>query len=109
MNASNETASPAQNDTLRITHPAAEMATMFFRNRAAVFGLVLLILIMVFTFIGPLIHTTDPFEMVWAPFSYPGQEGFLLGTDYLGRDILAAMMVGVTRLPQLACFAYYSA
>ena len=32
--------------------------------------------------------------MVWAPFSYPGEEGFLLGTDYLGRDILAAMMVG---------------
>ena len=32
--------------------------------------------------------------MVWAPFTSPGQEGFLLGTDYLGRDILAAMMAG---------------
>jgi len=43
---------------------------------------------------GPLIHTTDPFEMVWAPFTMPMQEGFILGTDYLGRDILSAMMAG---------------
>jgi len=79
---------------LKITHPFSEMATMFFRNYAAVAGLVLLIFIILFTFLGPLIHTTDPFEMVWAPFTAPGDEGFLLGTDYLGRDILAAMMVG---------------
>jgi len=32
--------------------------------------------------------------MVWAPFARPGEEGFLFGTDYLGRDILAAMMSG---------------
>ena len=32
--------------------------------------------------------------MVWAPFSAPGEEGFLFGTDYLGRDILSAMMAG---------------
>ena len=79
---------------LKITHPLSEMAAMFFKNYAAVAGLVLLIFIILFTFVGPLIHTTDPFEMVWAPFSLPGEEGFLLGTDYLGRDILAAMMVG---------------
>ncbi len=79
---------------LKITHPLSEMATMFFRNYAAVAGLVLLILIILFTFLGPYIHTTDPFEMVWSPFTPPGEEGFLLGTDYLGRDILAAMMAG---------------
>lgn len=79
---------------IKIVHPMAEMATMFFRNYPAIAGLILLIIILIFTFIGPLIHTVDPFEMVWAPFSLPGDEGFLLGTDYLGRDILAAMMVG---------------
>ena len=32
--------------------------------------------------------------MVWAPFSPPGQDGFLLGTDYLGRDLMAALIHG---------------
>lgn len=67
---------------------------MFFRNYAAVAGLILLIAIILFVFVGPYLHPTDPFEMVWAPFSRPMEEGFVLGTDYLGRDMLAAMMVG---------------
>ena len=79
---------------LQITSPWREMTTMFLRNHAAVAGLLLLIAIVLFVFIGPLVHQVDPFEMVWAPFTHPGQEGYLLGTDYLGRDILAAMMVG---------------
>ena len=78
----------------KIEHPLAEMARMFFRNYAAVAGLALLIFIVLFTFVGPYLHPVDPFEMVWAPFSLPGKEGFALGTDYLGRDILAAMMAG---------------
>jgi peptide/nickel transport system permease protein len=79
---------------IQVTSPWREMTTMFFRNYAAVAGLVLLIAILLFVFVGPLIHTTDPFEMVWAPFTMPMQEGFALGTDYLGRDILSAMMAG---------------
>ena len=79
---------------LQVTSPWREMVNMFMRNYAAVAGLVLLVVILLFVFVGPLVHRVDPFEMVWAPFTYPGQDGFLLGTDYLGRDILAAMMVG---------------
>ena len=83
------------NDTVpEVRHPLREMSAMFFANRAAVAGLVLLVFIILFAFVGPYIHVVDPFEMVWAPFTQPGQEGFLLGTDYLGRDILAAMMAG---------------
>ena len=79
---------------IQATSSLREMTTMFFRNYAAVAGLILLITILLFVFFGPLIHTTDPFEMVWAPFTMPMQEGFILGTDYLGRDILSAMMAG---------------
>lgn len=57
-------------------------------------GLGLLILIVLGAIFGPLIYPTDPYEMVWAPFSPPGQEGFLLGTDYLGRDILSQLLNG---------------
>ncbi len=79
---------------LKVQHPLTEMAAMFFQNRSAVAGLALLISILLFTFVGPYLYPTDPFEMVWTPLSFPGEEGFLLGTDYLGRDILAAMMAG---------------
>ncbi len=75
-------------------HPLTEMTAMFCGNHAAVAGLVLLILILLFAFVGPAIHPADPFEMVWAPFSPPGADGFALGTDYLGRDILTLMMAG---------------
>ena len=78
----------------KVSHPFREMVGMFFRNYNAVVGLIMLIAILMFTFIGPYFHTVDPFEMVWAPFSRPGDEGYLFGTDYLGRDILAAMMSG---------------
>ncbi len=43
---------------------------------------------------GPYLYVADPFDMVWAPFSPPGEEGFLLGTDYLGRDLLAMLIHG---------------
>lgn len=78
----------------KTTHPLVETVTIFAGNYAAVAGLILLIVIVLFAFVGPLLHRTDPFEMVWAPFSFPGEEGFALGTDYLGRDILSAMMAG---------------
>ncbi len=66
---------------------------MFAANRAALLGLVLGVLITLLTIFGPSIYPTDPFEMVGAPMSPPGEE-LLLGTDYLGRDILAGIVYG---------------
>ena len=67
---------------------------MFRGNYAAMAGLAMLILIVLAAIIGPILYPTDPFEMVWAPFSRPGVDGFLFGTDYLGRDILAQILQG---------------
>ena len=67
---------------------------MFRGNTAAMFALIVLGLIMLCAIFGPWIYPTDPFDMVWAPFSPPGVDGFLLGTDYLGRDLLAALIHG---------------
>ncbi|MFT4715990.1 MAG: peptide/nickel transport system permease protein [Paracoccaceae bacterium] len=75
-------------------HPMAEAAEMFMKNHAAVAGLVVLSIIILAAIFGPYIYPTDPFDMVWAPFSPPGEAGFLLGTDYLGRDLLAAIIHG---------------
>ncbi|MEE9315347.1 MAG: ABC transporter permease [Rhizobiaceae bacterium] len=75
-------------------HPMAEAAEMFAKNYAAVAALIVLLLIVLAAIFGPTLYPTDPFEMVWAPFSPPGEGGFLLGTDYLGRDLVAALLHG---------------
>ena len=74
--------------------PFAEAWDMFLRNHAAMVALAVLVLIAIGAVIGPILYPTDPFEMVWAPFSPPGEQGFLLGTDYLGRDLLSMIING---------------
>ena len=68
---------------------------MFFRNKAAVAGLVILIAILLMTFVGPFLYTEDPADIVARPLSGPGSEDIpRLGTDYLGRDVLAGVING---------------
>ncbi|MEP5728081.1 MAG: ABC transporter permease [Sulfitobacter sp.] len=81
-------------ETPKARHPMAEAWEMFRRNHAAMVALIVLVLIIITAIIGPYIYPTDPFDMVWAPFSPPGVDGFLLGTDYLGRDLMAALIHG---------------
>jgi len=81
-------------DGMPVDHPLKEMWRMFFRNKAALFGLGLLLAIVFMALLGPLLYHIDPFEIVWAPLAPPGEEGYLLGTDYLGRDVLAGIIYG---------------
>ena len=75
--------------------PGLEAWRMFRRNIPAVFGLVLLIVIFLTTLYGALIYNGDPFDIVWAPHEMPGATPeFPLGTDYLGRDIIAGLLTG---------------
>jgi peptide/nickel transport system permease protein len=81
-------------ETPKARHPMAEAWEMFRGNHAAMVALVVLTVIIITAIMGPYIYPTDPFDMVWAPFSPPGVDGFLLGTDYLGRDLMAALIHG---------------
>jgi len=68
---------------------------MFLRNKAAVTGLVVFSLIVLVTIFGPGLYETSAKKMVAPPFLGPGDDlGPLLGTDYLGRDILAGILTG---------------
>jgi peptide/nickel transport system permease protein len=67
---------------------------MFLQNRAAVIGLGILAVIVLISLIGPLIYTVPPREMVWMPMTPPGESEYFLGTDYLGRDLLAGLING---------------
>ena len=81
-------------DSARAQHLAREVVQMFVANRAAVVASAVLFCVVVAAFFGPMLYPTDPFEMVWAPFTPPGVDGFVLGTDYLGRDMLAGLLNG---------------
>lgn len=76
-------------------NPLAEALRLFVRNPAGIVGSIILLGILGLTFVGPYIYGVDPFEMVWMPFAPPFSEGApLLGTDQLGRDILAGIING---------------
>lgn len=63
------------------------------RNYGAVAGLVVITLIVLVAAVGPTIYPHDPFEMIGRPFSEPFGD-FILGTDVLGRDIVAGLIHG---------------
>ena len=75
--------------------PGRDATRMFFRNKAAVFGLILFLAIMFMTIFGPFIYGVDPFDLVTIPLAPPGTPTVpRLGSDYLGRDIMAGVIAG---------------
>ena len=66
----------------------------FLRNRGAAVGLVILLLVAVMAATAPVIFPFSPWDMQGAPFAPPGEEGFWLGSDSLGRDVAADIAYG---------------
>lgn len=76
--------------------PAREGAwRRFARNRGALVGLAVLVLILAVALAGPWWYPTSPWRMVGRPFLAPFvMDRFPLGTDTLGRDIAAGLAHG---------------
>jgi peptide/nickel transport system permease protein len=77
----------------------------FTRNRPAVLGLLLLLLVVLVAAVGPILFPQDPWALAGRPFVWPGVDmAHPLGTDMLGRDVLAgiihgayvSLMIGIT-------------
>ncbi|MEM6943959.1 MAG: ABC transporter permease [Pseudomonadota bacterium] len=66
----------------------------FQRNRSAVLGLSILGVIILIAATAQLFFPADPFSLAGKPLSGPGQNGFLLGSDSLGRDVAAGIAHG---------------
>jgi peptide/nickel transport system permease protein len=65
------------------------------RNRAALLGLALFAVVVATALLGPAAYATDPWAFVTRPFLWPGDRaGFPLGSDYMGRDVLAGLIHG---------------
>ncbi|MBU9683324.1 ABC transporter permease [Burkholderia gladioli] len=81
---------------VRSRTPLELAAARFVRNRAAMSSLALLILIALACFVGPLLLPNDPTASDWSSISLPPTLAGMhwLGTDELGRDLLARTLVG---------------
>ena len=66
----------------------------FCRNRGAVVGLGILLAVGLVAALAPVVFPFSPWDMQGAPFSPPGEDGFWLGTDSLGRDVAADIAYG---------------
>jgi peptide/nickel transport system permease protein len=75
--------------------PLRLIGRTFLENRAAVIGVGLVVVIVLFCFIGPLIyHTNQTDQNLLGVNSRPGTAGYPLGSDDEGFDILGRLMYG---------------
>ena len=73
--------------------PGRVALRQFMRSPSGVTGACLLIVLVLGTAIGPMLYPVDPLDLVGGPFTAPCADAWL-GTDYLGRDVLAGLIYG---------------
>ena len=73
----------------------------FFQNKSAVFFLLVMTIVLVFTFVQPYLPgQMDPLEIHYTEWGLPlnnvppGQDGFLLGTNSIGQDLWSRIWSG---------------
>ncbi|MCP8881937.1 ABC transporter permease [Devosia sp. XJ19-1] len=94
MDKSPSVAEPAVVLASKPQNPQVEALLLFLRNGTAALGLSMMAIIVVMCLIGPGLYGIDPYAIVNVPFAPPGTPGALFGTDFLGRDILAGVLIG---------------
>jgi peptide/nickel transport system permease protein len=75
--------------------PRRDLWQRYRKNRAALLGLGVFGAVAVTAIVGPLLYTSDPWALATRPFLWPGdQRSFPLGSDAMGRDVLAGLIHG---------------
>ncbi len=79
-----------------------QILSRFFHNKLAMTGLVGFLLLLAFGFVGPLIYRVNYLDLSSAAQSVPpgtnqGGRVYPLGSDAIGRDLLAGLMLGIQR------------
>ena len=83
------------NMALEALSPWREAWRVFRSNQAALLGLAMLCVVVLTMMLGPGLYGVGAFDLAGAPFTPPFTDPKLpLGTDYLGRDVLAGLLVG---------------
>jgi peptide/nickel transport system permease protein len=75
--------------------PRRDLWQRYRTNRAAVLGLGVFGTVAATAIVGPLLYRSDPWAFATRPFLWPGDRpGFPLGSDAMGRDVLAGVIHG---------------
>lgn len=78
-----------------MTAPAGSTIARLARHPSGLVGLLVLTLVLVMSLTAELLFPNGPWAIAGAPRTWPGADPrFLLGTDALGRDMLAALFYG---------------
>lgn len=93
LDASGPTRKPISMNLKPAASPGWAALQQYLSSLSGVAGAAILLLLLAMTLFGPLIYQVDPLDIVAAPFTPPGAD-VLLGTDYLGRDVLAGIVYG---------------
>jgi peptide/nickel transport system permease protein len=84
--------------TVKARSQRQQIIRRFLHNKVGMTGLVIFGLLLVFGFIGPLVDGKSYSDLDSSAQSVsPGHQGYLLGSDAIGRDLLAGLMSGVQR------------
>lgn len=89
---------PDREFTIRARSQREQIIRHFVRNKVGMTGLIIFVALLVFAFLGPVLNPKDYGDQnVNAQSVPPGHQGYLLGTDAIGRDQLSALMIGIQR------------
>ena len=84
--------------TVQARSQRQQIIRRFLRNKVGMTGLVVFLLLLAFGFLGPLVYATSyATQNSGAQSVSPGVGGYPLGSDAIGRDLLAGLMIGVQR------------
>ncbi|MCZ2818346.1 ABC transporter permease [Modestobacter sp. VKM Ac-2984] len=84
--------------TVKARSQRQQIVGRFLRNKVGMTGLVIFLLLLAFGFLGPLVTGIDYADQDSGSQSVPpGTAGYLLGSDAIGRDLMAGIMTGVQR------------
>jgi peptide/nickel transport system permease protein len=84
--------------TVQARSQRQQIVRRFLHNKIGMTGLVIFVLMLLFGFVGPLVYGTEyATQNVNAQSVSPGTAGYPLGSDEIGRDLMAGLMTGVQR------------
>ncbi|MCW2582515.1 MAG: putative peptide transport permease [Klenkia sp.] len=84
--------------TVQARSQRQQIIRRFTRGPVGMSGLVVFLVMLAFGFLGPLVYRTDyATQDSGAQSVAPGVQGYPLGSDAIGRDLLAGLMTGVQR------------
>src|SRR5947209_15602774 len=87
---------PDREFTVKARSQRQQIVRHFLHNKVGMSGLIIFVLMLLFGFVGPFIHTV-PYGLLNpnAQSVPPGTQGYVMGSDAIGRDLMAGLMEGV--------------